>query len=117
MCTRHENVHSCSPHIEFVRCKLIYHCHEKASHARCLVNELHFAEVSWLCFRRLCRIAHSDADHWGVAFAETELRNSFRGVSEEADRAAEAYGADSEDVSREHYVLRKETAVDDREVV
>ena len=25
MCTRHENVHSCSPHIEFVRCKLIYH--------------------------------------------------------------------------------------------
>ena len=25
MCTRHENVHSCSPYIEFVRCKLIYH--------------------------------------------------------------------------------------------
>ena len=72
---------------------------KKASHARCLVDELHFAEVSRFCFRGFVRVAHSDADHRGVAFAETELRNSFRGVSEEADRAAETYGADSEGVS------------------
>ena len=66
----------------------------------CLVDELHFAEVSWFCFGGFVRVAHSDADHWGVAFAETELCYGFRGVSEEADRAAETYGADSEGVSR-----------------
>ena len=33
MCTRHENVHSCSPYIEFVRCKLIYHSLFSYAHA------------------------------------------------------------------------------------
>ena len=65
----------------------------------CLVYELHFAEVSRFCFRSFVRVAHSDADHRSVAFAETELCYGFRGVSEEADGAAEAYGADSEGVS------------------